>query len=812
MTERTETPERIRVIEADALDALRAMPDESFHAVVTDPPYGLSEPPDLAEVLTEWLAGRPYLGKKSGFMSATWDSFVPGPELWREVYRVLKPGGILLAFAATRTDHFMGTAIALAGFKKIDTIAWLNGQGWPKGGDLGKAIDRQAGNARVITSSRTERPRAGNTDFCARAREIRTTSLPATEESARWTGWSTAIKPANEPIGVYRKPPRGTIVANLRQHGTGAFHVSACLIGDSKRVPGGKPSANRGDRCHGEIGEADPENDQGWDPNVGRWPPDVMLTHSPECDPTACVEWCPVALLDAQSGIRKSGAMRKASRGAADDARARAGGFAGTPEDDGLIVASEGGASRFFWVGPHAEEADLDGFKYAAKAHPSDRDDGLPADVHNTHPTVKPLPVARWLARLVGTDDGVILDCFSGSGTTARACLLEGFACVAIERDPEYAELSRLRAGLAPTEALGWIRLRDRLREAAVPRKRSAKARPTRPETPGVALIKAWGAEGRAACVAWLDATGGDARVAPVPSHMSEWSDSFTPPAGHPSVAPAPARAVLPPRKVDVLAELREAHAVEALISDATDAAPEPVELTIAAVPDHLGAAPGPANAAPEIPTDIARDGADLFAAPESPPPAIAPPAKARRKRRDAALRAAVAAATIAGDPESPDGADLLPDAPGREAEVLAEAAFGPRTRTLAEVEAGAERAAAGRPDPGAEVAAARARGEAALRAMPPMVQRLVAAVERETGATASPEAVRVIEQVAAAEVAARAGLEALLADLTAATEAAAPIFREATGEQRERILEVLGERDPWDDLPPMFAPLPRRA
>lgn len=404
------------------------------------------------------------------------------------------------------------------------------------------------------------------------------------------------------------------------------------------------------------------------------------------------------------------------------DPRTRKGlGYGSIAEGDGgpAIEASEGGASRFFWVGPHAEEADLDGFKYAAKAHPSDRDDGLPADVRNTHPTVKPLPVARWLARLVGTDDGVILDCFSGSGTTARACLLEGFACVAIERDPEYAELSRLRAGLAPTEAIAWIRLRDRLREATVPRKRSAKARPTRPPSPGVALIKAWGAEGRAACVAWLDATGGDARVAPVPSHMSEWSDSFTPPAGHPTVAPAPARAALPPRGPGVLAELREARAVEILICDATDGVPEPAELTIAALDrgpsandpavcaiadPHSDAAPAAASAnpAPEIPTDIAPDGGDLFAAPEpAPEPTPPAPARSRRKRRDEGLRAAVRAATTAGDPEGPDGAELLADGPGREAEVLAAAAFGPEP---------------------VEVEAAIARGRGALARMPGLV------------------------------------------------------------------------------------------
>jgi len=910
MIERTETPERIRVIEADAIEALRRFPDDYFHASILDPPYGLSEPPDLAEVLAQWLAVGDYSWPKKGggFMGAQWDRFVPGPVLFREVYRTTKPGGILLAFAATRTDHFMGTSIELAGFRKIDGISWLNGQGWPKGGDLGKAIDRQrhdrdqilactawirarcaelglkagdldrmCGTAgmgghwiskasqpyvptrqqwdklepvlgampaeleamrliidarepgedfkrrEVVRVRRAAEPRDGvATEFFGKAGGEVVDSLPATDESARWTGWSPTLKPANEPIGVYRKPPRGTIVANLRQYGTGAFHVEACRIGDHKDVPGSNGEAETVDDM--DYGSRTPQADDrsGMDPDIGRWPPDVMLTHSPECDPTACVEWCPVALLDAQSGIRKSGAMRKSSRGAADDARARAGGFAGTPEDDGLIVASEGGASRFFWVGPHAEEADLDGFKYAAKAHPSDRDDGLPGDIRNTHPTVKPLPVARWLARLVGTDDGVILDCFSGSGTTARACLLEGFACVAIERDPEYAELSRLRAGLAPTEAIEWIRLRDRLREATVPRKRSAKARPTRPPSPGVALIKAWGAEGRAACVAWLDATEGDARVAPVPSHMSEWSDSFTPPAGHPIgvPAPAPARATTPAR-AGVIAELREAHAVEDLLGGALAAA-GPGEITIAAVEAYLPTPPHPdaigdfPERLPEISTDIAPDGADLFAAPEPTPPAAVPPAKPRRKRRDEGLRAAVLAATTVGDPEGPDGATLRQDGPGREAEVLAAAAFGPGP---------------------SELDAARARGEAALRALPPMVAR--SREQRADAVETAARAVDVAEDVldvppgrpvdgvpradAAPDEHAVAGdlpgpgvigELAVNDDLRGGgvhgeikiTEPAAPV------KPPPAIFIAPAEVDPWDDLPPMFAAAPRRA
>jgi len=114
-----------RIYLGDALDVLKTMEDNSVDSVVTDPPYGLSKEPDINEVLTKWLAGEEYDHGHGGFMGKSWDSFVPHPDIWREVYRVLKPGGHALVFAGTRTQDLMTISLRLAGFEVRDVIEWL---------------------------------------------------------------------------------------------------------------------------------------------------------------------------------------------------------------------------------------------------------------------------------------------------------------------------------------------------------------------------------------------------------------------------------------------------------------------------------------------------------------------------------------------------------------------------------------------------------------------------------------------------------------------------------------------------------------
>jgi len=211
----------IELLHGDCLEKLRELPDCSVDACVTDPPYGLS------------------------FMGKAWDYDVPGADVWREVLRVLKPGGHLLAFAGTKTQHRMAVQIEDAGFEIRDMIAWVYGSGFPKSLDVSKAIDKAAGAEREVVGSYTvtgtaakgqHKGRAaasadqGSAAGCAKALDI---TAPATPAAQQWAGWGTALKPALEPITVARKPFKGTVAANVLEHGTGAINVDGCRVGTS---------------------------------------------------------------------------------------------------------------------------------------------------------------------------------------------------------------------------------------------------------------------------------------------------------------------------------------------------------------------------------------------------------------------------------------------------------------------------------------------------------------------------------------------------------------------------------------------------
>jgi len=191
-----------RLFLGDCLDGLRQLPDASVDAVVTDPPYGLS-----------------FMGKK-------WDYDVPSVEVWAECLRVLKPGGHLLAFAGTRTQHRMAVRIEDAGFEIRDMIAWVYGSGFPKSLDVSKAIDKAAGAEREVVGFQA-RGNSVNTDFMSGGNNI---TAPATDAARQWAGWGTALKPALEPITVARKPLSGTVAATVLEHGTGALNVDGCRV------------------------------------------------------------------------------------------------------------------------------------------------------------------------------------------------------------------------------------------------------------------------------------------------------------------------------------------------------------------------------------------------------------------------------------------------------------------------------------------------------------------------------------------------------------------------------------------------------
>jgi DNA modification methylase len=199
----------VTIIVGDCREVMAGMAEASVDAIVTDPPYGLSREPDVAEVMRHWLAGDTYDHGGGGFMGRTWDSFVPGPDYWREAYRVLRPGGHLLAFGGTRTFDLLSIALRMAGFQVRDVVCWLAGAGFPKSLDVSKAIDKMAGahhlalgpgtsgKSRAVLNAASY-PESFGGDYSITA--------PATPEAAQWTGWGTALKPAWEPVIVARKP------------------------------------------------------------------------------------------------------------------------------------------------------------------------------------------------------------------------------------------------------------------------------------------------------------------------------------------------------------------------------------------------------------------------------------------------------------------------------------------------------------------------------------------------------------------------------------------------------------------------------
>ena len=324
-----------------------------------------------------------------GFMGKAWDARPPGEEWAAECLRVIKPGGHLLAFGGTRTWHRLAVAVEDAGFEIRDSIAWMYGSGFPK--------------------------------------------------------HRAALKPAFEPVVMARKPYKGSLATNEAVHGTGALNIDGCRIEASderKPVTGFKNKSllNRQAQANDRpwMLAADPEASSAVQPHEGgRWPANVVLDEA-----TAVV-------LDQQSGnIKSGGSGREANRTAPNGNGLTLGRMMPKPQSD--IPPSAGGASRFFKVA-ESDEYGAESkyfprefgspFMYVAKAPKKERPviDGV------AHATVKPLALMRWLVKLVTPAGGTVLEPFAGSGTTVEACILEGFHCIAIEREAEYLPLIQAR-------------------------------------------------------------------------------------------------------------------------------------------------------------------------------------------------------------------------------------------------------------------------------------------------------------------------------------------------------------------------------
>jgi DNA modification methylase len=371
----------------DCLEELSFLPDNSVDSIVTDPPYGLS-----------------FMGKK-------WDYDVPSSDVWVECLRVLKPGGHLLAFAGTRTQHRMAVRIEDAGFEIRDMIAWVYGSGFPKSLDVSKAID-----AKILTGGSGPKnlrmlDMGADTD-----RDYKVVAQIQSEPAKQWEGWGTALKPALEPITLARKPFDSTVADNVIAHGTGALNINGCRVPTEDNLNGGAYSADRkpsdsewvkhGGTIHSSTGEVfvQPE---------GRWP--ANLIHDGSTD----------VILAFPQARGQQGATAKRKQGNLHNAVSE-GQIGVNPRGD------SGSAARFF---------------YCPKASKTDR------GVGNNHTTVKPTDLMRYLCRLVTPPGGVVLDPFMGSGSTGKAALVEGFRFVGIEREVDYMRIARGRIETAAREA-----------------------------------------------------------------------------------------------------------------------------------------------------------------------------------------------------------------------------------------------------------------------------------------------------------------------------------------------------------------------
>jgi site-specific DNA-methyltransferase (adenine-specific) len=398
----------------DCLDVLRAMPDCSVDSIVTDPPYGLS-----------------FMGKK-------WDYDVPSVEVWEECLRVLKPGGHLLAFAITRTQHRMAVRIEDAGFEIRDMIAWVYGSGFPKSLDVSKAIDKAAGAEREVVGQCKRTGKSAGTYGAMEGNNLLT--APATSAAHQWQGWGTALKPALEPITVARKPFPGTVAANVLAHGTGALNVDGCRVATED----GKPAWDYKNGPQGRTGAGTwnekncgykPITDAYTAPITGRFPANLIHDGSDE--------------VLAGFPVTKSAPFQR--RGGTGNV------WSGpiTAQDGEQGYSDTGSAARFFYCAK-ASKADrdegLEGFELkrgGSETFDSRTRDGVGAERQptraNVHPTVKPTALMRYLCRLVTPPSGLVLDPFMGSGSTGKAAVLEGFEFIGIERDADYLEIATSR-------------------------------------------------------------------------------------------------------------------------------------------------------------------------------------------------------------------------------------------------------------------------------------------------------------------------------------------------------------------------------
>lgn len=400
------------ILVGDNRERLRELGDATIDAVVTDPPYEL------------------------GFMGKAWDAtgIAYSVELWREVLRVLKPGGHLLAFGGSRTYHRLACAVEDAGFEIRDMIEWVYGSGFPKSLDVSKAIDKMHGAEREVVGYRSDgATRIYDNGDGPRMPEEFPITEPTSDDAKRWSGWGTALKPAHEPIVLARKPLDGTVAETVLAHGTGALNIDGCRV---RRADGDVSEAGHWTITFGHDKEPTSGGDGsgGWSQNdAGRWPANFIHDGTDEV----------LELFPETTSQRHA---RKRGKPGVCDLQLEGGEMAGHNDS--------GSAARFFYCAKASRaerEAGLAHMPLTQAGSMSGGEETRPDRPtnhpyrQNHHPTVKPVALMRYLVRLVTPPGGVVLDPFTGSGTTGIAARLEGCEFLGIELSPDYAAIAEAR-------------------------------------------------------------------------------------------------------------------------------------------------------------------------------------------------------------------------------------------------------------------------------------------------------------------------------------------------------------------------------
>ena len=399
------------ILQGGNLELLRLLPDNSVHTCVTDPPYGIgfmgkkwdtfnaSAAEKRAVVSQVQESDNPNLRGRARSPAASpsaidYDRSIQGQrgfqswtEQWaREVFRVLRPGAHMLVCGAPRSYHRMASGVEDAGFETRDCIMWVFGQGFPKSHNL----------------------------------------------HGDWEGWGTAFKPAWEPILVARKPLEGTVAQNAAKWGCGALNIDASRIGAGGQV---QWSEHRGGLfVHPDPGVGVQQPNQ-----KGRWPANLIHDGSDE-------------VLECFPELGKSAGGRIGNAGGGNVQNVPTGTF----EKGDPGYGDTGSAARFFYCAKTSRKDRNEGCEAlplreggmrseTSGQHLTRRDGGDPVPVNNNHPTVKPTALMRYLIKLVTPPGGVVLDPFFGSGSTGKACILEGLGCIGMEREADYVAIAKAR-------------------------------------------------------------------------------------------------------------------------------------------------------------------------------------------------------------------------------------------------------------------------------------------------------------------------------------------------------------------------------